>query len=120
MAKNETKRLRPVLVSEDTDAFAALKNLVGYAPANPAYDVVTGNSKLTVMNNLRDTEAQAEAAYKAARDNANAAEWDFHNFMLGAKSQVIAQYGDSSNELQSLGLKKKTEYKSPSKKQGGA
>jgi hypothetical protein len=36
--------------------------------------------------------------------------------MLGAKNQVKAQFGDSSNEIQSLGLKKKSEYKSGGKK----
>ncbi len=51
---------------------------------------------------------------EAARDTANAAEWAFHNAMLGAKDQIIAQYGDDSNEVQSLGLKKKSEYKASS------
>jgi hypothetical protein len=29
------------------------------------------------------------------------AQWGFHNAILGAKDQVIAQFGDDSNELQS-------------------
>jgi len=37
-------------------------------------------------------------------------------YTLGVKTQVKAQFGDSSNELQALGLKKKSEHKSPSKK----
>ena len=53
------------------------------------------------------------AALDTARDDAAAAEWAFHNAMLGGKDQVKAQFGDDSNELQSLGLKKKSEYKSP-------
>ena len=35
--------------------------------------------------------------------------------MLGAKVQVNAQFGDSSNEVASLGVKKKSEYKSPAR-----
>jgi hypothetical protein len=46
-------------------------------------------------------------------DNATAAEWVLHNAILGAKSQVEAQYGKDSNKYQSLGLKKKSEYKKP-------
>ncbi len=46
-------------------------------------------------------------------DAAVAAEWRFHEAMQGAKEQVIAQYGKSSDQVQSLGLKKKSEYKRP-------
>ena len=55
-------------------------------------------------------------ALATARDAATAAEWDFHNFMLAVKEQIIAQYGKSSDQSQSLGLKKKTEYKTPGRK----
>ncbi len=36
--------------------------------------------------------------------------------MLGVKEQVIAQFGKSSDQVQALGLKKKTEYKAPVRK----
>ena len=39
-----------------------------------------------------------------------------HDFVLGGKDQVKAQFGPSSNEYQGLGLKKKTEYDKPTKK----
>jgi len=48
-----------------------------------------------------------------ARDNAAAAEWEFHNAMLGVKDQIIAQFGKDSNQVQAIGLKKKSERKSP-------
>lgn len=64
----------------------------------------------------RDIEAQKQADLDAARDDATAAEWDFHNGILGAKDQVIAQFGDDSNEVQGVGLKKKSDYKSPQTK----
>lgn len=40
----------------------------------------------------------------------------FHDYMLGAKDQVKAQFGSSSNELQGLSIKKKSEYDKPTKK----
>jgi len=46
----------------------------------------------------RDAEAQAQAAPDSARDDATAAEWAFHNKVLGAKDQVKAQFGDNSND----------------------
>ncbi len=35
MAKNETKRLKPSVLGADRSAFAALRAIDGYAPANP-------------------------------------------------------------------------------------
>lgn len=90
-------------------------SVVSKKSANPAFTVANGLNAKTLELDLQATEAQAIAAEKAARDNAVAAEWAFHDFMLGAKDQVKAQFGASSNELQGLGLKKKSEYKKPSK-----
>jgi hypothetical protein len=67
------------------------------------------------MVDKRDIEAQKQGELDAARDDATAAEWAFHKAVLGAKDQVVAQYGDDSNQLQALGYKKKSEYKSPSR-----
>ena len=52
----------------------------------------------------------------ALADARAAAESEFHVFMLAVKEQVIAQYGKSSDQVQSLGLKKKTEYKAPARR----
>ncbi|HEY5232033.1 MAG TPA: hypothetical protein VIK35_00670 [Verrucomicrobiae bacterium] len=45
-----------------------------------------------------------------------AAQWTFHNALLGAKQQVLAQFGDDSDEAQALGLTKKSERAKPSVK----
>src|SRR5947208_3116565 len=58
-------------------------------------------------------EAQAQAALDSARDDATAAEWAFHNKMLGAKDQVRAQYGDNSDEYQAVGRTKGAERQCP-------
>lgn len=36
-----------------------------------------------------------------------------HNAILGACTQVLAQYGDDSDAIQSLGLKKRSDRKRP-------
>jgi hypothetical protein len=36
--------------------------------------------------------------------------------MLGVKDQVIAQFGKDSNEVQAVGLKKKSEYSRPQRR----
>lgn len=116
MADSKTRRLKPSILQEDLDAFAAIQAIPDYTPANPAYSVMNVKDAYDVMQESRTSEVQAFAAADAARDKATADEWAFHEKILGVKAQVKAQYGDNSDQLQALGLKKKSEYKSPSKK----
>lgn len=116
MAKHETKRMIPSVIQADKDSFAALEANDDYAPANPTYAKAAIATAQTEMNSAQQAESQAVAAAAAARDNAVAKEWNFHNLMLGAKDQVVAQFGRDSNEAQALGLKKKSEYKSRTRK----
>jgi hypothetical protein len=113
---NESKRLRPAQVGEDESSFAALQAMTGYAPANQTYAPASITSAHAALQSAQTAETQAEAAYAAARDNAVAREWEFHNLMLGVKDQVTAQFGRSSNEVQALGLKKASERKAPERK----
>ena len=115
MAKNETVRIVPSNLQADRDVFAALKAIPGYNPLQPDFSVKSIAEAQTTMVDLRDVEAQKEVELKTARDNATAAEWAFHNKVLGAKDQVKAQYGDNSNEYQAIGRTKSSERKSPTR-----
>jgi len=116
MAKDEVKRQAPSILQADVNALSALKNIENYSPINPACRLDNVISQHTDMINKQELETQAEKAWKTARDEANDAEWAYHNIILEVKEQVIAQFGKDSNQLQSLGLKKKSEYKRPTKK----
>ena len=113
MAKNETRRNSPQVLKEDRDALDALKGIGTYTPSNSNFTVANLDTAKAAMEAAQLAETQAEAALKAARDAANAKEWAFHNAVLGAKKQVIAQFGEDSDEVQAIGLKKKSEYKAP-------
>ena len=115
MAKDETKRLKPEFISEDTTAYQAWQAIPGYQPNNPEYAATVVKSNRADLEAAQLVETQAKAAYDAARDNAVKAEWDFHNLILGVKDQVASQFGRDSNEYQALGLKKKSERKSPTR-----
>jgi hypothetical protein len=115
---NEANRIKPALIDADEESFAALKAIANYAPANPAYTVATIEQAHTEMRAAREEEARANAAQKAARDNAAAKEWSFHNFVGGSKDQVTAQFGRNSNEVQAIGRKKSSERKAPQRKSG--
>ena len=111
MAKDQTKRINPALIEADKTSFAALQSVNGYNPANTTYSLAAINSARAALDSAQAAEAQTAAAAATARDNAVAKEWEFHNLILGAKDQVIAQFGRDSNEVQALGLKKASEYK---------
>ncbi len=113
MAKNETKRLSPKDLQVDRDALHALQSIATYSPANPAYTVKQLQQLTAALEAAQKAEVQASEAARVARDAAAAAEWNFHNAILGVKDQVIAQFGKNSDQIQMLGLKKKSEYKSP-------
>jgi hypothetical protein len=117
MAKDQTKRLKPSILKQDNDTFAGIKGLKPtYAPSDAQYAVTLLTTAQTAITTAHETEVQAEGVAKSARDAANAAEWAFHNLIQGAKTQVSAQYGKDSDQVQSIGLKKKSEYKRPTKK----
>jgi hypothetical protein len=116
MAKDETRRLKPADLANDLALYAALKDVEGYAPANPAYSLPSLLTLYTKRLANEEADVQAAAAAASARDTSVGSQWDFHNGMLGAKDQVIAQYGLDSNEVQAMNLKKKSEYKRPTRK----
>ena len=116
MATNQTKRIAPAQMQADFDSIAAVQAIGNYAPANTAYSLAQAEEQVTAIRAAQERERAAQAALDSARDDAVAAEWEFHNFSLAIKDQVIAQFGKNSNEVQTLGLKKKSEYKAPKRK----
>jgi hypothetical protein len=120
MAKNETKRLKPAAIQADIASYEALQGITDYAPANEAYKMEKLTTSRNTVSSKQQKETQDNGTAAASRDGAVGAEWDFHNLMLGAKDQVIAQFGRDSDEAQAVGLKKKSEYKPRSKKKGGS
>ena len=111
MADSKTRKLSPKTLQDDIDAYAALAAIGGYAPANPDFTLAIGKGLKIDKEAAQTKSVQDDATAAASRDNAVTAEWAFHDFITGAKTQVKAQFGDSSNEVQAMGLKKKSEYK---------
>lgn len=116
MAKNETKRIKPALLQTDKECFAAIETLGGYSPINSRYALKALRTMRDDLSGAHEAEAQAIAAAAIARQHALAKEWEFHNLMLGAKDQVVAQFGRDSNEAEAVGLKKKSDYKPRTRK----
>jgi hypothetical protein len=116
MASNPTRRIPPATLQADLESFAALQAISDYTPANNAYTTAAITAAKQNMEARQTAEAQAAAAYETARDAATDGEWEFHNAVTGAKTQVEAQYGPNSDQIQSLGRKKKSEYARPTRR----
>jgi hypothetical protein len=119
MAKDQTRRVPPSALNDDREAFDALQGITNYAPANAAYKTEAIKAARDRMDEAQRELTQADAVVDAKRSALAAAQWEFHNGMLGAKVQVEAQFGSDSDEYASLKMKKKSEYKSPSRRSGG-
>lgn len=111
MANQRSKRVPKTVLQDDLYAYAALQAIANYTPSNDQYKLTNVTASQQSMQENQTIEVQKQAAADAARDAAAGSEWNFHDMMLGAKDQVKAQFGADSNEYQSLGLKKKSEYK---------
>jgi hypothetical protein len=122
MAKDQTKPVSEKTLKADTDALAAIKKMTGYQPADPnsAYTLAKLTATSSALDDAADAHVQAEAAHKTARDGHVAAQWAFHNAMLGARTQVVALFGDDSEQVAAVGLKKKSERKAPTRKNTAA
>ena len=113
---NRSRRIPPSQLAEDEEAFAALKAMTDYAPANPAHSIAAIEQAYQELQAARTAEVQADAAAKAASDNVVQKQSNFHDLVLASKDQVTAQYGRNSNQAQSIGRKKPSERKTPQRK----
>ena len=115
MSVNPNYRLAVPILLADRETEVALGAIAGYQPFNEAFSVAGITAARGDMEAAQENEILAETALAAARDAAGAAEWRYHEAILGAKDQVVAQFGVNSDQVQSLGLKKKSERKRPSR-----
>jgi hypothetical protein len=110
------KRLRTTIVEADLEAVTALRDIIDYRPHNPGHAGDVAAAQALTLQQAREHEARMERGLAAARSATQQAEWALHETMLGVKAEVIAQFGASSDQVQALGLKKRSAYKRPSRR----
>ncbi len=120
MAKRKLARVSQRILKKDRQIAQAVLGLKDYHPANTEFTAQRLREALTKVEEALAAEEKAAEVAAKAREAAIRIEADFHDLVLGAKRQVIAQYGDDSDEITSLGTKKKSErrYGRPRKSSG--
>jgi hypothetical protein len=107
MAK--TKRLSPNKLAELKSEFTNLKSITAYKPFKDEYKTSAIDPVISNLDNLLGEEARTIAALADLRDRIAAAGTELEAKMKGARQQAIAQFGEDSSEIQSLGLKRTSE-----------
>ncbi len=116
MLINQARRLNREQLAADQNALDAVRDLADYTAVNPTYTTERLNALDAAFQSAEQNERRLQIALDAARDATVAAAWERHNAILGAKTQVIAQYGPNANAVQALGLKKKSERRRPTRR----
>lgn len=114
--QDTTRRLRPQLISEDVISWHGLQTISTYDTNRADASVANLQQAYQAMLTQQQAETEKLTLYRAAADAARLAEWEFHNAVLAMKEVVRGQYGSNSDQAQAVGLKKKSEYKRPSRK----
>ena len=109
MPASRNRRVPANDLEADRNALIGIQSLPDYTPTNRAYGAPQLTELGRAMEEARQAEVRAVQALARARDAAAEAEWALHDGILGAKAQVIAQYGADSHAVQMVGLKRKSE-----------
>jgi hypothetical protein len=117
------RRIKPVPTSTlaaDDATVKALQGLIDYQPTNPAYSTAQ-------LLQVQATLTQAEQADKVAQVTSEQAHnvWAetthfYHDLVVNARTQVIAQYGADATAVSLVGLTRKSERKQPVKRKAKA
>lgn len=113
--QNQSRRLSPQVIGSDTDSMNGLGTINAYTTSRTEATPEALQSAYRAMLSKQQLEVEHQATYKSAADAARKAEWEFHNAVLAMKEVVLGQFGSDSNEARSVGLKKKSERKRPTR-----
>lgn len=115
-----TKTISPAMLQEDRDAVTAILAMADYTTLKDEfqkeviYKKLGDKSEVGIRVELAAAEAEyllKEIAFNDARDKMVALQWKQHEWVLGAREQVAAKFGKSSDQYAATGRKKKSEYK---------
>ncbi|MBW4464832.1 MAG: hypothetical protein KME07_05245 [Pegethrix bostrychoides GSE-TBD4-15B] len=113
--QNTSRRLAAQLLNQDIDSLNGFNTIQGYSTKRQAATPEALQKAYQAMLAFQQAETEKLALYRAAADAARLAEWEFHNSVLAMKEVVRGQYGVDSDEAQSIGLKKKSDRKRPTR-----
>ena len=113
--QNTSRRLAAQSLGQDVDSLNGFNTIHSYSTQRQEATPLALQQTYQAMLASQQAETEKLALYRAAADAARLAEWEFHNAVLAMKEVVRGQFGADSNEAQSVGLKKKSDRKRPTR-----
>lgn len=109
---SKKKRLSPNQIAEEKRNFENLKNIEGYRSQKPEYEVAAIQADVDALDEALSEEAVLLSRLDEVRDIIAGKSNSVAEKMDGAVTQVAAQFGEDSSQIQSLGRKRKSERSS--------
>lgn len=113
MASATSKRVAAQQIEADVDAYSALLGIPTYIPRNPRNSTESAGAALQAMRAADIAVIQIQNTLAQARETLIASEREFHEIMLGVKDEAKVLFGDDSDEIAALGIKRKSDRARP-------
>ncbi|NTU82516.1 MAG: hypothetical protein HGA45_24625 [Chloroflexales bacterium] len=99
---------------------SATQSLPDYQPMNPDYAAAQLLQLQAALAQAEQAEQVAEQALAQARALRAECSHRYHNAVVGARTQVLAQYGLDSHVVALVGLTRKSDRRRPTRRQAPA
>ncbi|NTU83307.1 MAG: hypothetical protein HGA45_28715 [Chloroflexales bacterium] len=111
MPSRQDYPLSPAVLANDRATLDALQDIVDYAPHNLEHGTAALRECEVALRQAELETERARLAYELARERQIQAGWALHNRTVGARAEVVAQFGPDSHAVSAIGLTRKSERK---------
>jgi hypothetical protein len=116
MSGRRIQRVSAAQFNEDYIALVALRDMTHLSEKAPDLLVEKINEHYHAAVSARENVLRLQQALKNARDVQMEHQIIFHEDILNAKDRIISVFGRDSMEVQKIGLKRKSEYRRPTRR----
>lgn len=116
MPKRMNKPPATETINADLEILRNVKNMDGYAPSNQNITIETLATLEQSLHQLREEFLEADRLRTEIGNRYADIAWAIHSNTLLIKSYVRSHFGTNSNEVQLVGLKKKSDYRHPARR----
>lgn len=103
--------LPPGVIAEDRASLDAIRDIPDYTPSNLAYSVSSLSELDAALKSAQLEVERLRLAHNAARRRLIQLHWAFHTNVIGARGAIVSQFGPDSDQVQAVGLKRKSDYR---------
>jgi hypothetical protein len=120
MPRSRNYPLSAPIVASDRQTVKALKNIADYNPHSTDHSLAALQNLDQALEQAEEELSRARLLFDTARSKVAELSWALHNSVLGAKSEVLAQFGPDSQAVYAIGLTRKSDRKRPTRRSAPA